>query len=121
MPVKVLKRKPVKKLKSKVVAEYFNKIKEEKERLISLLADLVPDSLPDEFLAHLETTVLPQLLVNRQYSNYFPIKAFGFTDNKHLEKEIKLLQKAWKGMINISLTELKNNTLAEWIAFDPVL
>lgn len=112
---------PEKALRLNAVAEYFDKTREKRERLISLLANLVPDSLPDEFLAHLETTVLPQFLANRQYANYFPIKAFGFTDSKHLEKEIKLLQKAWKGMINISLNEPNDNSLAVWIVFEPVL
>jgi len=112
---------PEKALKLNSVAEYFDKIKEEKKRLVSLLMKLVPDSLPAKFKPYLEKVVLPGLLANGRYANYFLVINFGFENIKSFEEKIKLLQEAWKGMIGVSFNKTARIPLAVYIVFDPVL
>jgi hypothetical protein len=117
MPV----RMPEKALKLNAVAEYFDKAREEKERLISLLMKLVPDSLPAKFRPYLEKVVVPALLANGRYANYFMVINFGFESIESFEEKIMLLQEAWKGMIDVSFNKTARIPLAVYMVFDPVL
>ena len=117
MPVRI----PEKALNLNAVAEYFDKIKEEKKRLVSLLMGLVPDSFPMKFRSYLEGIVLPRLLADGCYANYFLVIYFEFNDTDHFKEEIKLLQEAWEGMIGISLKKKAGIPHAVYMVFEPVL
>ncbi|MCX6760117.1 MAG: hypothetical protein NTW46_02125 [Candidatus Nealsonbacteria bacterium] len=112
---------PKKALKLNTVAEYFDKIREEKERLISFLMELVSDSFPVEFQSYLETTVLPKLLTDGRYGNFFRLEALGFDDADHFERIIDLLKEAWKGNVIISVKIFEKRSFDMYITFDPVL
>ena len=117
MPVRI----PEKALNLNAVAEYFDKIREEKERLISLLMELVSDSFPVEFQSYLETTVLPKLLTEGRYGNFFRLKTQGFDDADHFEQIIDLLKEEWKGNVIIAFKTFKEKSFDMYITFDPVL
>ncbi|MCX6760119.1 MAG: hypothetical protein NTW46_02135 [Candidatus Nealsonbacteria bacterium] len=112
---------PDKALKLNAVAECFDKIREEKELLILLLMKLAPNSFPIKFRSYLEEIVLPKVLADSRYVNYFPVIYFGFNDIDHLKEEIKLLQEAWRGMISISFNETTRIPHAVYMEFDPIL
>ena len=116
MPMKI----PKKALNLGSVAEYFDKIREEKERLISLLMKLVPDSFPTQSRLHLEKTILPKLLADERYGNFFQVRSFGFHNIDHFDQQIKLLQKAWKGIINISFKTFEEKTSNIFLTLNPI-